>query len=167
MIVRAYCGLEFLIDDEDFERVSMYRWHKLVTRKNIYLHARDENKKFVYLHRLLMSAPAGTIVDHANRNTLDNRRCNLRFATKSENVFNQGNTKSKSGHRGVHQDRHGGWYVRIERKGVRFHVGKIKTKEEAVQIYNRKAIELFGEFAFIDKIDTDMSEDDLYRERNK
>jgi hypothetical protein len=56
---------------------------------NGYLRGGDPRTgKNVYLHRLIAGAKPGQIVDHINRDTYDNRRCNLRFVTRSENALN-------------------------------------------------------------------------------
>ena len=59
-----------------------------------------------YLHRLIMGAKTGQIVDHANRDTYDNRRCNLRFVTKSENALNSITRERLRQDIGRHHERH-------------------------------------------------------------
>jgi hypothetical protein len=81
-----------LIDDEDFDLISRYTW---CAHKNGYVYYAETqikvgNKKYTLkMHRLIMSAKKGQEVDHKNGNGLDNRRENLRFCTRSENLSNR------------------------------------------------------------------------------
>jgi len=109
-----------LIDDDDKERVASFNWYAL---KNGYC-AREEwlgdgKKRMVYMHRFIMDAPAGMVVDHINGKKHDNRRKNLRLVTQVENAWNSKLRKdNKSGFRGVSWDR-----VK-EKWGVRMKIGK-------------------------------------------
>lgn len=98
------------------------------------------------LHRELTSAPDGMMVDHINRNSLDNRIQNLRIATNSQN---QHNTKRRvdnsSGIRGVRFER-GRWRAQIKRNGKNFHIGSFSTSHEAKLAYDQKAKELSDSF---------------------
>jgi hypothetical protein len=84
-----------LIDDEDYERVTKYKWHAVkVGRDRWYAaHAFPTGLKFpyqtnVYLHRFLMEPEDGMTVDHLNGNGLDCRRANMRVCTQNENLRN-------------------------------------------------------------------------------
>ena len=85
-VTRIYfrnCNDSMLIDTEDFEKVSMFTWYK-----DSYGYANTSNHK--RCHNIVMGdAPKGLVTDHINRNKLDNRKSNLRFATPSENVLNR------------------------------------------------------------------------------
>lgn len=86
------------------------------------------------LHRLIMNPPDDLYVDHINGNGLDNRECNLRLATPSQNCQNRHITRAISGVRNVTYDKRWGgtWKVKINGK----HYGSFKTKEEAVAVAN-------------------------------
>lgn len=73
------------IDKEDYPLLSKYTWHY----HNGYFQTSKDNKKVV-LHRLLVGeqCPPNMVVDHINRNRLDNRRSNLRFVSHSLNSTN-------------------------------------------------------------------------------
>ena len=76
----------FVIDEKDFEKVKHCTWYLNSTG---YVCTRYKGKH-MSLHRYLMGKnPEGTVVDHINRNTLDNRRANLRFATYRESSLNR------------------------------------------------------------------------------
>ena len=104
-------GQYALIDDEDYQRVSKYKWYAGYCQDTKGYYARrtalDGNRKYpILLHRFLMNPPADMQVDHINHDTLDNRKSNLRICTRSENQRNRrknsgcnsfGVTKRKSG----------------------------------------------------------------------
>jgi len=87
-------------------------------------------------------------IDHINLDRTDNKICNLRKATHSENCRN---TKSRShnlsGLKGAHLDKRNGKYrARISIEGKQKWIGYFKTPEEAHEAYKKKAEELYGEF---------------------
>jgi HNH endonuclease len=91
-------GKYALVDDEDLQRLSQFKWHAN-GRKGGKLYALNLHTK---MHRFILNAPKGVFVDHRNGDTLDNRRCNLRFATWGENSRNRV-FRNRSGYRGVVQ----------------------------------------------------------------
>lgn len=74
---------EFVIDIDDFDLVKQFRWH---IPNNGYV---TENEKKIYLHRLLTNPKSSEVVDHINKNKLDNRRINLRITNYSINGINK------------------------------------------------------------------------------
>lgn len=101
----------------------------------------------VPLHRVIMGAQPGQLVDHANRNILDNRRKNLRLCTRRENGRNRKGPASHntSGYRGVTRNRT--WGAQIKIGGKNIHLGRFKTKEAAASAYDAAALRYFGEYA--------------------
>lgn len=73
-----------LIDNEDVEKIQLYRWH--MQKKYV---ACKKGCGHMYLHRYLLNAPANLQVDHRNRNTLDNRKSNLRICSQETNLRNR------------------------------------------------------------------------------
>jgi hypothetical protein len=104
-----------------------------------------------YLHRLIMGCPEGKLVDHINRDKLDNRKFNLRVCDSRENNRNRKQTKGK--YKGVYRSENG-WIAQITAGEKRLHIGSFDTEEEAALAYNEKAVELHGEFAFQNIVDT-------------
>lgn len=150
-----------IIDDEDFERVSQYKWMARKDRYGFYaakgLYKGKVNGKyktnFTHMHRFLLKIEdPDMIVDHKNGDTLDNRKENLRIATKQQNNRNITKTKSNntSGYRGVveRKDTAGTakWRVRIGVNGKKKNVGQYSTAEDAARAYDVAALAYFGEF---------------------
>lgn len=102
--------------------------------------------------RIVMNAPKGTVVDHLNRNGLDNRKANLRLATANQNQWNRGaNRTNITGLKGVHKLKHGGKFQsNIRFNGKKIYLGLYDTAEMAHAAYREKANELHGAFARYD-----------------
>lgn len=103
--------------------------------------------KMQYLHRLLLNAKKGQVVDHINGDTLDNRLCNLRICTNQENIRNSKIPKNNTtGYKGicyVPRNSKKPWSARVFNK----HLGYFKTKEAAALAYNIAAKKVYGKFA--------------------
>ena len=103
----------------------------------------------VYLHKLITGPTKKWQVDHVNRIKSDNRRCNLRMATPSQNSSNSIRaTKSKTGYRGVCKESRKltkQFIANIAGKNL----GRFLTAEEAAKTYDKAAKKLYGEFAVL------------------
>jgi hypothetical protein len=147
-------GYFALVDDEDYPLISQYNWGVSIRRTGVvYAIARIKGKT-VLMHRLIMKARKGRIIDHKNRNGLDNRRANLRFCTYTQNCMNRSKTtKNKlSGYKGVWFEAKK-WRANIRINNKTKHLGSFETEVEAALAYNAAAVELFGEFACINEIE--------------
>lgn len=92
-------------------------------------------------------------LDHINNDPLDNRIENLRPADRNEQSANQKLQSRRAGkYKGVHKN-DTSYYVKIKKNGKQYHVGSFKTEVEAALAYNKKAIELFGEFARLNEVE--------------
>jgi hypothetical protein len=132
-----------IIDIEDVDLVSKYKW----SSKNRYARAHYGNTT-IALHRLIINAPDNLYVDHIDRNTLNNKKSNLRLCTKTENNRNVSVKKhSKSQIRGVYKDKYNKFvaYINVNKKKI--HLGYTKTKEEAIKLRQESELKYFGEFS--------------------
>ncbi len=89
-LIRLGPGQYSKVDPEDYEWLSIYNWHLLTGPTNRYAVRVDRKRLFVHMHREIMKPPKGMVVDHINRDGLDNRRANLRIATRQQNRCNSG-----------------------------------------------------------------------------
>lgn len=139
------------IDFEDYWILEDYNWYAYKDDKTFYINAFKKGKK-IRLHQLLMGFPEAPLTpDHINQNGLDNRRCNLRIATKREQCRNQSTrSDNKSGIKGVYFkiDRNS-WCARINNnEGIReskwFSVNKYgfdEAKKKTIDWRKQKEIE--------------------------
>ena len=139
-------GTVFLVDAEDIDRIREYYWYE---NDQGYIVTCVGKNKFVRLHRMIMNAFPEDIIDHKNRDKKDNRKSNLRLATKQLNGINR--TASKTNHtgvKGVSRSANGQKFVaRICYNGKTLYLGTFPSIEEAYQARYDKEVELFGEFA--------------------
>lgn len=153
-------GVVALVDDGDYEYLNQWNWYY----SGGYARAADKvNKtgKRVAMHRLLLSADGGDIVDHVNRNKLDNRKANLR---KSDCVGNSRNrskydAQMSSTFKGVFYDKKRSKYtgrITVER-GKALYLGHYVLETDAAFYYNQHAIEYFGEYAVLNDLPVDYS----------
>jgi hypothetical protein len=137
-----------LIDREDAELAAV-TWHRNNEGYAVRCKWQNGHVATVYLHRVILGAPPGVEVDHVNRDRLDNRRCNLRLATRSQNARNsKRNKRNTSGFKGVRFDgRAAGWRAGVGFEGKLYPLGLFDTPEEAAFAYDFAATALHGEFA--------------------
>lgn len=110
---------------------------------------------FLSMHRVIMGTPEGMETDHRNHDGLDNRRCNLRICTKSQNQMNKRPSKGcASAFKGVTWYQ-GKWSANIRVKGKMKYLGRYASELKAAQAYNEAATEYFGEFACLNRFYTD------------
>lgn len=79
-------GKEFLVDLDDYKKIKDVSWYEANTG---YIMHKDTGQHAILLHRMIMDAPKGLVVDHINHNKVDNRKCNLRICTQQENIKNR------------------------------------------------------------------------------
>lgn len=145
-----------IVDAEDYEKLKQYKWHA-VYKDGWYarrITSWAEGHKTIWMHREIMKPPDDMQIDHRNHNGFDNRRCNLRTCTQSDNQHNQRprkNTSSK--YKGVSWRKNcSKWHACIRHDGKLINLGDFEIEEEAAKTYNKKAIELFGEYACLNQI---------------
>lgn len=137
-----------LVDDEDWELVSQYKWYahkcdnQFYARTNIY---KEGKRTLLSMHQLLTG---GKLIDHINGNGLDNRRENLRPCTTQQNGQNSTSRIGTSSYKGVSFDaRRNKWFARIYVEKKNKFLGYFADEKIAAIAYNKAATEYFGEFA--------------------
>lgn len=139
-------GQEILADAEEIEKLKRYSW---CVSKQGYAVA-NINGKVVKINRYILGLDncAGKIVDHINRNKLDNRKVNLRFCTPKDNARNISVSKnSKSQVLGVRKTKHGKYNVRIVADRKEHHIGNFDTIEDAIFARQMAELKYHGQFA--------------------
>lgn len=156
-LLRLSSGMDAIVDADLFDDLSVYTWTAKSKRGAVYAGRGvnvDGKQRTIYLHAAVFGAFDSAIRDHFNRNTLDNRRSNLRTASDQQNKCNRGpQSNNKSGFKGVCR---GKWFKnyksQIQVAGKNVHIGYFDTEVEAAIAYNRRARELHGEFAFQNEV---------------
>ncbi len=153
-------GQVAIVDDEDYERLDAYKWHSRFNKDTKSYYAirwspRDENGRYhtIWMHREIVNAPKGSPVDHINHDTLDQRKCNLRICTVSQNNSNrQMQTNNTSGYKGVDWSKsHKKWRARVGIGRASRCVGYFSTATEAAIAYDAAAVEYHGVHALTNK----------------
>jgi len=144
---------ETLVDDDVLEWASEHVWRLRRNDNGDRYVSRGVNYDDLYLHDAIMGQRQGVSVDHINRNGLDNRRCNLRWATRAEQQQNRRTHRnSKSGVRGVCWD--GGsksWRASVKKDGRRIWERRFKNLNDAVIAVADARLKLFTHATEIDK----------------
>ncbi len=154
--VRLTNGLIALVDAEDATRVSGLTWHADHRLNGVtYVRAmvtevpgRGGKRVPVYLHRLVMGAVRGQVVDHVNFDGLDNRRENLRVCSQRQNARHQRRGQFKGT---IWDPKRSLWRARIvlagDKRGKEKYLGLFAEREWAARSYDAAALRYFGEFA--------------------
>lgn len=162
-----------LVDDEDYPLLSRHKWYILFSGKlkrpyaftRFYTEHDKKNGKTFLMHHMIMGTSGA--VDHWNQNSLDNQKENLRVATYQQNGWNKPKNKTSRGkatsskYKGVSyaplngKDR----WVALIRDGDKYtgkviRLGYFDTEDDAARAYNKKVIELRGQYAWLNPIYT-------------
>lgn len=123
---------KFFFDLEDYEKIKDYCWMEL---KNGYIATSLNDGRFIYLHRLVMNATSGQIVDHVQHNLYDCRKEELRIGTQSNNMMNLSmRIDNTSGTTGVWLDkRNNNWVAEIKVNKEKINLGSFVNKNDAIK----------------------------------
>ena len=144
-------GMEAIVDDQDFDYINQWKWIAFKNRYHYYavrrIYQKGNKSKRILMHRVILDNPRH--IDHINRNGLDNRRSNLRPVECGQNQMNQVKTRTHTSiYKGVcWLSRTSKWRSSIGFKNKSYHIGYYKSELDAAKAYDKKAAELFGEFA--------------------
>jgi hypothetical protein len=126
------------VDDADYAALAGLKWW--VLQGYATHHGRQ-------MHRVIVQPGDDQVVDHADGNSLNNQRSNLRVCSVTENLWNRRRSWATSGYKGVWQLRSGNWGARITKHGRIIHLGTFPVATEAALAYDAAALKLFGKFA--------------------
>ncbi len=148
-----------IVDAEDYDELSQYKWYAKKGNSTyyagrgvrVYKNGKYVGVRQILMHRVMTKAPKGMLVDHRNHNGLDNRRENMRVCTREQNSHNQLPYRGTScRYKGVTKHKRDGVFeVNIRYNGKLNYIGRFKDADDAAKAYDKKAKELFGEFAYL------------------
>lgn len=147
-------GYIAIVDDQDFEIVSQYKWRvKKATNLN-YAQAHsqcgDGKSKSIFMHRFVLNPAPGQEVDHIDHNGLNCTRANMRLCSKSQNMANQRKQRGKDSiYKGVSWDSvRNKWLAQIKINGKAINLGRYVNELDDYTAYSEAAKKLFGEFYY-------------------
>ncbi len=141
------CGMLILVDDDDLALVSKHVWRAHRSGKssihNVY--AVHGDRPMIKMHNVIMPPPEGLMIDHINRNGLDNRKSNLRICNHHQNMMNRRvHINNKSGYAGICYDRKWSrWCVTVGNTKI----GRFKVLEDAIAARLKAEKEVMGKFS--------------------
>ena len=159
-----------IVDNYIYDELTKYKWYAIPEQKAngeiVYYVARDDNGTTIRLHRHILKVTNTKIqVDHINRNPLDCRIENMRICTQSQNQANTGKKihtgTLQSQYKGVSKCENGNNCFKSSitnpNNGQREYLGRFDSEEKAATAYDIKAIEYYGEFAYLNFPNKDYS----------
>ena len=146
--------MKAVVDDEDYDALACFKWHVVrmgAGKKCLYAarNAKIGGKwRLALMHRVILGAGSGLVVDHIDGDGLNNTRSNIRLVTQSENMRNQKTRgDNKTGLRGVYRSGKTRFTATLMCDGIVHYLGHFKTREDAARAYDAAARLHFGEFA--------------------
>jgi hypothetical protein len=137
------------VDDEDFERLSKFKWYERNGYAFRYIYISEGKGRTEYMHRNVMKPEGKLRVDHIDHDRLNNQKVNLRSITHAQNLANHERSSGRGTSRFFGVAKH-----RVNKKGQAFivqcgtnYVGIFYDEIEGAKAYDAKAVELYGECA--------------------
>jgi hypothetical protein len=146
-----------LVDDADYPYLNKWKWCANKNRNTWYAvraEKLEDKTTLVLMHRVILNTPKGVKTDHEDGNGLNNQRHNIRVCTTAQNAMNSRKpSNNTSGYKGVTWNKKlKKFSARIQINGRSIHLGVFHSAKEASKAYDKKATELFGSFALINKV---------------
>lgn len=141
-----------IVDAEDYEWLNQWKWTAAKSRNTFYAqrtHRGNGKRTTIFMHREIMRAANGVMVDHRFHDGLDNRKQNLRVSTNTQNQYNSKvSRRNKSGFRGVSwNSKASKWYAAIRADGKDRFLGSFDDPSIAHEAWKKAAKGLHKEFA--------------------
>lgn len=143
-----------IVDDDDYEILKRWKWTCRSDGYAMRMSSKVNGKRrLCMMHAFIMKTPQGMHTDHINNNKLDNRKQNLRICTPAQNQVRSFKKNNTSGFKGVswNKDKKK-WDARTYYKNKQVFIGYFEDKAEAANAFNNKVKDLYGEFAYLNKI---------------
>lgn len=147
-------GMVALVDDEHYDYLNQWKWCAIKQSGQFYarrsIHWCDngvQKARTRLMHREIMGVN-GMMIDHINRNGLDNRTENLRLADSTQNQMNKRGW-SKSGMKGVYRGSKNRFWAEININRHVIRLGSFKSPEDAGRAYDKAAVQIFGDRALL------------------
>ena len=141
------CGHQFMIDNDDFDRIKERHWTYSEGYWSTYIKIDDKGTR-VGMHTFIIQPKDGYVIDHVDRNRSNNRKYNLRQATVSQNSMNKTLRKNNSGITGVRLDKRcNKWRAVITLNQKFIWLGEYTDKDDAIKARLLAEAKYFGDFA--------------------
>lgn len=145
-----------IVDDRDYEKLNRHKWYAYHNGYKFYAVRWSKvsegwlPRKMIFMHREILQTPSNMETDHISGSSLDNRRGNLRVATRSENAAN---VRRKTGYKGLCWDkRRKKFMAYIQKECKSKFLGYFETRDEAAIAHNKAAKTIHGNFACLNQI---------------
>jgi len=151
MKILKITGGEVLLDDEDYDDVAQFNWYVhqgRYAKRNITLPSGKQTHQLLHNYVMHGKIPEGKVIDHKNRNKLDNTKENFRFCTNAQNCQNANRTVGVSKFRGVCK-LYDKWRARAMTNGKRISLGIFNNAIDAAKAYDAHILKTHGEFALL------------------
>jgi hypothetical protein len=135
------CSRKTQVDDEDYDTLSKIKWWSKHDPAGLIYACSTVFGMKIRMHRVILGAKEGEIVDHKDGNGLNNTKENLRITNQSLNCFKR---RIRSRYRGIEPRNNGRFTVRIRLGGNRHHLGTFDTRKGAYEAYKKAAIDFYG-----------------------
>lgn len=161
-----------IVDDEDFHYLSRFKWriwngsskqpnNTIYAARSLMFKSPDgvqigrKKDRWIYMHEEIVPTKQNLLTHHKNGDTLDNRKENLIYISRTGADHRlKKKPNCSSNYKGVWFNKRGKtWGAQIDCNHIKYYLGTFHTEKEAAEVYNKKARELYGEFAYQNKID--------------